>query len=132
MNLIKFPTCTSAVFAVDSAIILDASKLVECTSTGVTCVATFAAGSANSILTFTFDGADAAAKLKSATAMQTAVTDACAQLAGPAGNSKGVFDFFPETGATALIAKTAFEARIGLVVDATATVGTGLITIALT
>ena len=53
--------------------------------------------------------------------MQTAVTNACAQLAGPPGNSKGVFDFFPETGTTALIAKTAFEARIGLVVHATAT-----------
>ena len=131
MNLIKFPKVTSDLVVVDTAIILDASKLVECTSTGATCVATFAAGSANSILTFTFDGADAAAKLKSATAMQTAVTNACAQLAGPAGNSKGVFDFFPETGATALIAKTAFEARVGLVVDATATAGTGLITIAL-
>tara|TARA_R110001592_G_scaffold359597_1_gene666440 strand:- start:561 stop:959 length:399 start_codon:yes stop_codon:yes gene_type:complete len=132
MNLIKFPKVTSAAVVVDTAIILDASKLVECTSTGVTCVATFAAGSANSILTFTVNGASAAAKLKNATAIQTAVTNACAQLAGPAGNSKGVFDFFPETAATPLLAKTAFEARLGLVVDATATAGIGITTIALT
>ena len=132
MNLIKFPTCTSAVFAVDSAVMLDASKLVECTSTGATCVATFAAGNANSILTFTVNGANAAAKLKSATALQTLITNTCATLAGPAGNSKGVFDFFPETAATPLLAKTAFEARVGLVVDGTATVGIGITTIALT
>ena len=64
MNLIKFPKVTSDLVVVDTAIILDASKLVECTSTGATCVATFAAGSANSILTFTFDGATTAAKLQ--------------------------------------------------------------------
>ena len=131
MNLIKFPTCALAVFAVDSAVILDASKLVECTSTGSTCVATFA-GASDSILTFTVNGASPAAKLKSATALQTLITNTCATLAGPAGNSKGVFDFFPETAATPLLAKTAFEARVGLVVDATATAGIGITTIALT
>jgi len=131
MNLIKFPTCASAVFAVDSAVILDASKLVECTAVGATCVATFA-GASDSILTFTVNGANAAAKLKSATALQTLITNTCATLAGPAGNSKGVFDFFPETAATPLLAKTAFEARVGLVVDGTATAGIGITTIALT
>jgi len=132
MNLIKFPKVSSAVVDIDSAIIVDASKLVECTSIGATCVATFAAGSANSIVTFTVNGASNAAKLKSATALQTLITNNCATLAGPAGNSKGVFDFFPETAATPLLAKTAFEARAGLVVDATATAGIGITTIALT
>ena len=47
MNLIKFPKVTSDLVVANTAIILDASKLVECTSTGANCVATFAAGSAN-------------------------------------------------------------------------------------
>jgi len=129
MNLIKFPKVTSDDFVLDTAIILDASKLVECTSTGVTCVATFA-GASDSILTFTFDGADGAAKLKSATAMQTLLVNTCTTLAGPAGNSKGVFDFVPEAKTAA--GKIAFEARVGLVIDGTAAAGEGLVTIALT
>ena len=55
MNLIKFPLITADDFVVNSEIVLDASKLVEAYVTGATMVATFASGSANSILTFTFD-----------------------------------------------------------------------------
>ena len=127
MNLIKFPKITSDAFVIDTAIILDASKLVECTSTGATCVATFA-GASDSILTFTFDGTTAN-RLVSATAMQTLLTNTCATLAGPAGNSKGVFDFVPEAKTTA--GKTAFEARFGGIVDATATAGTVIVSIVL-
>ena len=128
MNLIKFPLVTTDAFVINSAIILDASKLVECTSTGATCVATFA-GASDSILTFTFDGASAAAKLASATAMQTLLTNNCTTLAGPNGVSRGVFEFVPEAKTTA--GKVAFEARVGLTIDATATAGTGLISIVL-
>ena len=56
MNLIKFPLVTSDAFVVNSAIVLDAARLVESVCTGATLVCTFEAGSANSILTFTFDG----------------------------------------------------------------------------
>jgi len=128
MNLIKFPLITSDDFVLNSAIVLDASKLVECVVTGATCVATFA-GASDSILTFTFDGASAGAKLINATGMQTLLTETCAQLAGPAGNSKGIFDFCPEPKTAA--GKALFEARAGGVIDGTATVGTIIVSIAL-
>ena len=129
MNLIKFPKITSDAFVIDTAIILDASTLVECTSTGATCVATFSGNNSDSILTFTFDGTTAN-RLVSATAMQTLLTNTCATLAGPAGNSKGVFDFVPEAKTTA--GKVAFESRFGGIVDATATSGTVIVSIART
>ena len=128
MNLIKFPLVTSDDFVLNSAIVLDASKLVECVATGATCVATFA-GASDSILTFTFDGASAGAKLINATGMQTLLTETCATLAGPAGNSKGIFDFVPEAKTAA--GKAAFEARAGGVIDGTATVGTIIVSIVL-
>ena len=130
MNLIKFPLVTSDAFVANSAIVLDASKLVEAVCTGATLVCTFEAGSANSILTFTFDGASAAAKLQSATAMQTLLMNDIQTLAGPNGVSRGVFEFVPEAKTTA--GKVAFEARAGLVIDGTATAGTGLVSIVLT
>ena len=129
MNLIKFPLVTSDDFVANSAIVLDASKLVEAVCTGATLVCTFA-GASDSILTFTFDGASAGAKLQSATAMQTALMNDIATLAGPAGNSKGVFEFVPEAKTAA--GMIAFEARVGLVIDGTAAAGEGLISIALT
>ena len=128
MNLIKFPLVTSDDFVADSAIILDASKLVECVSTGATCVATFA-GASDSILTFTFDGASAGAKLANATGMQTLLTDTCTTLAGPNGVSRGVFDFVPEPKTAA--GKALFEARAGGTIDGTATVGTIIVSIVL-
>ena len=128
MNLIKFPKVTTDDVVANSAIVLDASKLVECTSTGATCVATFA-GASDSILTFTFDGASAGAKLINATGMQTLLIETCATLAGPAGNSKGIFDFVPEAKNAA--GKALFEARAGGVIDGTATVGTIIVSIVL-
>tara|TARA_B110000211_G_C13585855_1_gene338275 strand:- start:59 stop:451 length:393 start_codon:yes stop_codon:yes gene_type:complete len=130
MNLIKFPLITGDDFVINSEIVLDASKLIEVNAVGATCVATFGAGSANSILTFTFDGANAAAILVNATAMLTVLADTCATLAGPTGTSRGVFDFCPEAKTAA--GKIAFEARVGLVIDGTAAAGEGLISIALT
>ena len=130
MNLIKFPLVTSDAFVVNSAIVLDAAKLVESVCTGATLVCTFEAGSANSILTFTFDGASAAAKLQSATAMQTALMNDVATLTGANGVSRGVFEFVPEAKTAA--GMIAFEARVGLVIDGTAAAGEGLVSIALT
>jgi hypothetical protein len=129
MNLIKFPLITADDFVINSEIILDASKLVEVNAVGATCVATFASGSANSILTWTFDGADAAAKLVNATGMLNLIAETCATLAGPAGNSKGIFDFCPEAKTAA--GKALFEARAGGVIDGTATVGTIIVSVAL-
>jgi len=128
MNLIKFPKITSDAFVINSEIILDASKLVECVVTGATCVATFA-GASDSILTITVDGTTAN-RLVSATAFMKLLTETCQTLAGPTGNSKGVFDFVPEAKTTA--GKTAFEARFGGIVDATATAGTVIVSIVLT
>jgi hypothetical protein len=122
MNLIKFPLITGDSFVINSEIVLDASKLIELNVVGATCVATFGAGSANSILTWTFDGASAAAKLVNATGMLNLIAETCATLAGPAGNSKRVFDFCPEAKTAA--GKALFEARAGGVIDATASIGT--------
>jgi len=129
MNLIKFPKVTGDEFILDTAIVLDASRLAECNVTGTDCIATFDVGETNSILTFTFDGATAGAKLKSATAMQTLLIETCQTLAGPTGTSRGIFDFVPEAKTAA--GMIAFEARVGLVIDATAVAGEGLVTIAL-
>tara|TARA_R110001583_G_scaffold187918_1_gene349507 strand:+ start:390 stop:779 length:390 start_codon:yes stop_codon:yes gene_type:complete len=128
MNLIKFPLITSDAFVANSAIVLDASKLVECVATGATLVCTFA-GASDSILTFTFDGASAAAKLANATGMQTLVTETCQTLAGPNGVSRGVFEFVHEPKTTA--GKVLFEARAGGTIDGTATSGTIIVSIVL-
>ena len=109
---------------------LDASRLVESVCTGATLVCTFEAGSANSILTFTFDGASGGVKLQSALAMQTLLMNDIQTLAGPNGVSRGVFEFVPEAKTAA--GKIAFEARAGLVIDGTAVAGEGLVSIALT
>jgi len=129
MNLIKFPLITGDDFVINSEIVLDASKLVEVNVVGATCVCTFAAGSANSILTWTFDGASAAAKLVNATGMMTLLTETCATLAGPTGTSRGIFDFCPEAKTAA--GKALFEARAGGVIDGTATIGTIIVSSAL-
>ena len=129
MNLIKFPLVTSDNFVIDSEIILDASKLVEMNAVGATLVCTFAAGSANSILTFTFDGTTAG-RLVNATAMMNRLSEDIQTLAGPNGVSRGVFDFCPETKDAA--GMIAFEARCGLVEDNTGTAGDALVSIALT
>tara|TARA_R110000782_G_scaffold240764_1_gene327201 strand:+ start:126 stop:518 length:393 start_codon:yes stop_codon:yes gene_type:complete len=129
MNLIKFPLITGDDFVINSEIVLDASKLIEINAVGATCVATFGAGSANSILTWTFDGASAGAKLVNATGMLNLIAETCATLAGPAGNSKGVFDFCPEPKTAA--GKALFEARAGGVIDGTATIGTIIVSSAL-
>jgi len=129
MNLIKFPLVTSDDFVLNSAIVLDASKLTECVATGATLVCTFDAGSAASVLTFTFDGASAGAKLINATGMQTLLTETCQTLAGPNGVSRGIFDFVPEAKTAA--GKALFEARAGGIIDGTATVGTIIVSIVL-
>ena len=126
----KFPLITSDAFVADSAIILDANRLVECVATGATLVCTFEAGSANSILTFTFDGASAGAKLANATGMQTLLMDDIQTLCGPGGNSRGVYEFVSEAKTTA--GKVAFEARAGGTIDGTATSGTIIVSIVLT
>ena len=129
MNLIKFPLITADSFVINSEIIVDASKLVELNVVGATCVATFEAGSANSIITWTFDGASAAAKLANATGMMNLIAENCTTLAGPGGNSKGVFDFCPEAKTAA--GKALFEARAGGTIDGTATIGTIIVSSAL-
>ena len=128
MNLIKFPKITTDAFVINSEIILDASRLTEAYVTGATCVATFAGNNADSVLTVTFDGTTAN-RLVSATAFMKLLTETCTTLAGPAGNSKGIFDFIPEAKTTA--GKVAFESRFGGIVDATATSGTVIVSIAL-
>ena len=128
MNLIKFPKITTDAFVINSEIILDASRLTEAYVTGATCVATFAGNNADSVLTVTFDGTTAN-RLVSATAFMKLLTETCTTLAGPTGTSRGIFDFVPEAKTTA--GKVAFESRFGGIVDATATSGTVIVTLAL-
>jgi hypothetical protein len=129
MNLMKFPLITADAFVADSAIVLDVNRLVECVATGATLVCTFDVGESNSILTFTFDGASAGAKLANATGMQTLLLNEIATLCGPGGNSRGVYEFVHEPKTTA--GKVLFEARAGGTIDGTATSGTIIVSIAL-
>ena len=128
MNLIKFPLITADAFVIDSEIILDASRLTEAYVTGATCVATFAGNNADSVLTITVDGTTAN-RLVSATAFMKLLTETCQTLAGANGVSRGIYDFVPEAKTTA--GKVAFESRFGGIVDATATSGTVIVSIAL-
>tara|TARA_R100001079_G_C4312789_1_gene95781 strand:- start:7 stop:381 length:375 start_codon:yes stop_codon:yes gene_type:complete len=124
MNLIRFKLVTSDEFVANSAIILDAARLVECVVTGATCVTTFEAGSANSILTATFDGDDAAEKLLNATKFQNELMKIVTVAANH--NQKDVLDFFP-AGETI----DEFGTRLGII-HTSGSAGTGLVSIALT
>ena len=122
MNLIRFTLVTSDEFVANSAIILDASRIVESVCTGATCVTTFEAGSANSILTATFDGDDAAEKLLNATKFQNELMKIVTVAANH--NQKDVLDFFP-AGETI----DEFGTRLGII-HTSGGAGTGLISIA--
>tara|TARA_R110002020_G_scaffold389328_1_gene600014 strand:- start:56 stop:430 length:375 start_codon:yes stop_codon:yes gene_type:complete len=124
MNLMRFKLVTADVFVINSEIVLDASKLVESYVIGATCVQTFASGSANSILTWTFDGADAAEKLLNGTKLQNEVLRIATIAADH--NQKGILDFFP---AGETIAE--FGTRLGII-HTGGTAATGLISVALT
>ena len=123
MNLIKFKLVTSDEFVINSAIVLDASRLAECVVTGATMVVTFDVGETNSILTWTFDGTDAAEKLLNATYAQTELLDMVATVANRAQPS--VLNFFPPE-------ETIDEwgSRLGIV-HTGGTAGTGLASIVL-
>ena len=123
MNLIKFELVTSDEFVINSAIVVDASKLVECVVTGATCVTTFGADAAPSIITATFDGADSAEKLLNASKFQDELLKIVSLAANH--NQKKVIDFFP-AGETI----DAFGTRLGIV-HTGGTAGTGLASIAL-
>ena len=129
MNLIKFPTVTSDDFVINTPIVLDANRLVECVVSASACTATFKSGGTESILTFTVDGSTAG-KLQNATNLQTLLMNNIQTLCGTNGNSKGVFEFIPETKDAA--GMIAFEARAGLVEDATGVAGDALVSIVLT
>ena len=128
MNLIKFPLITADAFVINSEIILDASRLTEAYVLGQDVIATFAGNNADSVLTIKFDGTTAN-RLVSATAMMNLLTETCQTLAGPNGVSRGIFDFVPAAKTTA--GKILFEARAGGIIDAVATSGTVIVSIAL-
>ena len=122
MNLIRFKKVTTDEFVINTEIVLDASRLAESYVTAATCVQTFA-GTSDSILTWTVDGADADEKLLNATKIQNEVLRIATIAADH--NQKGVLDFFPPN-------ETIDEwgARLG-VVHTGGDAGTGLITLAL-
>jgi len=122
MNLMRFKKVTTDEFVINTEIILDVSRLAESYVTGATCVMTFA-GTSDSILTWTVDGADAAEKLLNATKIQNEFLKLATIAADH--NQKGVMDFFP---ATETIDQ--WGARLG-VVHTGGDAGTGLVTLAL-
>jgi hypothetical protein len=124
MNLIRFKLVTGDEFVANSDIVLRADQIVESVCTGATCVTTFEAGSANSILTATFDGDDAAEKLSNATKFQKELLKIATLAANH--NQTGTIDFFP-AGETI----DDFGVRLGIV-HTSGSAGTGLISIALT
>jgi len=68
--------------------------LLEMNTTAATLVLTFEAGSANSIITFDFDGDNAAEKLLNAKKMYDFLRPKLEILVGRGGISKGVLDMF--------------------------------------
>ena len=123
MNLIRFKLVTSDEFVANSAIILRADQLVECVVTGATCVTTFGADAAPSIITATFDGDNAAEKLLNATKFQNELMKIVAVAANH--NQKDVLDFFP-AGETI----DEFGTRLGII-HTSGGAGTGLVSIVL-
>ena len=93
-KLISFPTVTSDALVANSIIVVDGAGLLEMNTTAATLVLTFAAGSANSIVTFDFDGDDAAEKLLNAKKMYDFLRPKLEVLVGRGGVSKGVLDMF--------------------------------------
>ena len=91
-KLISFPTVTSDALVANSIIVVDGAGLIEMNTTAATLVLTFEAGSANSIVTFTFDGDDAAEKLLNAKKMYDFLRPKLEILVGRGGISKGVLD----------------------------------------
>ena len=120
----RFKKVTSDEFVENTEIILNVAALVESYVTGATCVMTFAADGAPSILTWTVDGADAAEKLLNATKIQNEFLKLATTAANH--NQTGVLDFFP---ANETIDQ--WGARLGIV-HTGGTAGTGLATLALT
>jgi len=93
-KFISFPTVASDAITANSLIVVDGQGWVEANTTGATLVLTFEAGSANSIVTFTFDGDDAAEKLLNAKKMYDFLRPKLEVLVGRGGVSKGVLDMF--------------------------------------
>ena len=123
MNLIRFKLVTADEFVANSDIILDAARLAESYVTGATCVMTFDMGESNSILTWTFDGDDAAEKLLNATKLQNEAIKIISLAANH--NQTGAMDFFPP-GETI----DEWGARLGIV-HTSGSAGTGLIQVVL-
>jgi len=93
-KLISFPTVTSDAIVANSIIVVDGAALLEMNTTAATLVLTFEAGSANSIITFDFDGDNAAEKLLNAKKMYDFLRPKLEILVGRGGISKGVLDMF--------------------------------------
>lgn len=93
-KMISFPTVTSDAIVANSIIVLDGASWVEANTTAATLVLTFAAGSANSIVTFDFDGDDAAEKLLNAKKMYDFLVPKLKVLVGRGGVSKDILDMF--------------------------------------
>jgi len=93
-KMISFPTVTSDAIVANSIIVLDGASWVEANTTAATLVLTFEAGSANSIVTFDFDGDDAAEKLLNAKKMYDFLVPKLKVLVGRGGVSKDILDMF--------------------------------------
>ena len=93
-KLISFPVVTSDAIVANSLFVLDGAALVEASVAGTNLVLTFEAGSGNSIVTFDFDGTNAAEKLLNAKKMYDFLRPKLEILVGRGGISGGVLDMF--------------------------------------
>tara|TARA_Y100000592_G_C5192829_1_gene186947 strand:+ start:83 stop:463 length:381 start_codon:yes stop_codon:yes gene_type:complete len=91
-KMISFPTVTADKIVANSIIVLDGAGWVEANTTSDTLVLTFEAGSANSIVTFKFDGDDADEKLLNAKKMYDFLLPKLKVLVGRGGISNGILD----------------------------------------
>ena len=123
--MISFPTVTADKIVANSIIVLDGAGWVEANTTSDTLVLTFEAGSANSIVTFKFDGDDADEKLLNAKKMYDFLLPKLKVLVGRGGISNGILDM--------LDGKTIAELHTATgIVHTSGTANTALISIALT
>tara|TARA_R100000700_G_C3037932_1_gene63379 strand:- start:49 stop:429 length:381 start_codon:yes stop_codon:yes gene_type:complete len=124
-KMISFPTVTADKIVANSIIVLDGAGWVEANTTSDTLVLTFEAGSANSIVTFKFDGDDADEKLLNAKKMYDFLLPKLKVLVGRGGISNGILDM--------LDGKTIAELHTATgIVHTSGTANTALISIALT
>jgi len=96
MKLMNIQKVTTDAIVPNTSFCIDVSTTLKVVTAATTSVLTFnAAGAALATVTFTVDGADTAEKLLNAQKITTYLNKVIAQIMGPNGNQKGVYELIP-------------------------------------